>query len=149
MFNKSVFGNMAVLLLLAFASTGSQAADKHDNNAAAARTRVVFQVSDDDAKKWNLTLNNVNNAQQDLGAANVDIEVVAYGPGINMLKFESPVAERIDAAIKAGVKIAACENSMKALKLAKPDMDASIGYVPAGVTEIIKRQYEGYAYIRP
>lgn len=135
--------------MLAFVSSGSQAADNHDSQAVAGRARVVFQVSDDDAKKWNLTLNNVKNMQQDLGAANVEIEVVAYGPGINMFKFESTVAERIDEAIKSGVKVVACENSMKALKLVKSDMMSSIGYVPAGVTEIIKREYEGYAYIRP
>jgi intracellular sulfur oxidation DsrE/DsrF family protein len=135
--------------MLAFVSSVSQAADNHDNKAVAGRAKVVFQVSDDDAKKWNLTLNNVKNMQQDLGAANVEIEVVAYGPGINMFKFESTVAERIDEAIKSGVKIVACENSMKALKLVKSDMMASIGYVPAGVTEIIKREYEGFAYIRP
>ncbi len=135
--------------MLAFASSGSQAADNHDSHPVAGRAKVVFQVSDDDAKKWNLTLNNVKNMQQDLGAANVEIEVVAYGPGINMFKFESTVAERIDEAIKSGVKVVACENSMKALKLGKSDMMSSIGYVPAGVTEIIRREYEGYAYIRP
>src|SRR5512135_3332375 len=126
--------------MLAFVSSGSQAADNQDSHAVAGRARVVFQVSDDDAKKWNLTLNNVKNMQQDLGAANVEIEIVAYGPGINMFKFESTVAGRIDEAIKSGVKVVACENSMKALKLGKSDMMSSIGYVPAGVTEIIKRE---------
>jgi hypothetical protein len=57
-----------------------------------AQAKVVFQVSDNDAAKWNLTLNNVRNVQTDLGADKVSIEVVAYGPGINMLKMDSPVA---------------------------------------------------------
>ncbi len=50
------------------------------------RARVVIQVSDADQGKWNLALNNAKNIQTDLGAANVDIEIVAYGPGIGMLK---------------------------------------------------------------
>lgn len=143
--------NIAAFLVLAFAlfSPNLQAADTHENKTAPARTRVVFQVSDDDAKKWNLALNNVKNVQQELGAANVDIEVVAYGPGIGMLKFESSVAERVDEAVKSGVKIVACENTMKAQKLAKADMMSTIAYVPAGVIEIIRKQNEGYAYIRP
>jgi intracellular sulfur oxidation DsrE/DsrF family protein len=143
--------NIAAFLVLAFAlfSPGLQAADTHENKTASARTRVVFQVSDDDAKKWNLALNNVKNVQQELGAANVDIEVVAYGPGINMLKFESSVGERVDEAVKSGVKIVACENTMKAQKLVKADMMSAIAYVPAGVIEIIRKQNEGYAYIRP
>jgi intracellular sulfur oxidation DsrE/DsrF family protein len=147
----SMLKNIAAFLVLAFAlfSPGLQAADTHENKTASARTRVVFQVSDDDAKKWNLALNNVKNVQQELGAANVDIEVVAYGPGINMLKFESSVGERVDEAVKSGVKIVACENTMKAQKLVKADMMSAIAYVPAGVIEIIRKQNEGYAYIRP
>jgi intracellular sulfur oxidation DsrE/DsrF family protein len=148
---RSGLRNIAVALVLAFTlfSPGLHAADTHENATASARTRVVFQISDDDAKKWNLAFNNVKNVQQELGAANVDIEVVAYGPGIGMLKFESSVAERVEEAVKSGVKIVACENTMKAQKLGKADMMSSIGYVPAGVIEIIKKQNEGYAYIRP
>ena len=147
----SVLKKIASLVVLAVAlfSPALQAADTHENNATSARTRVVFQVSDDDAKKWNLALNNVKNVQQELGEANVDIEVVAYGPGIGMLKFESAVAERVDEAVKSGVKIVACENTMKAQKLGKADMMSSIAYVPAGVIELIRKQNEGFAYIRP
>src|SRR5215831_95799 len=66
------------------------------------RNRIVIQVSDGDAAKWNLALNNARNLQTDLGAANVQIEIVAYGPGIGMLKLDSPVATRITEAKDAG-----------------------------------------------
>ena len=56
---------------------------------------------------------------------------------------------RIAAALAAGVAVVACENTMKAQKLARDDMLPQISYVPAGVTELMKRQKEGYAYIRP
>src|SRR5580765_2974822 len=49
---------------------------------APAKARVIVQVSDDDPAKWNLALNNVRNLQSDLGPANVEIELVSYGPGI-------------------------------------------------------------------
>ena len=39
--------------------------------AAMAQNKVVFQVSDADIAKWNLTMNNVRNVQQDLGADKV------------------------------------------------------------------------------
>ncbi|GGC72799.1 DsrE family protein [Undibacterium terreum] len=113
------------------------------------RSKVVFQVSDNDEGKWNLTLNNVKNIQAALGAANVDIEIVAYGPGISMLKFDTPVGNRLQEALQAKVKIAACENTMAAQKLRKEDMAPSISYVPAGIVEIIKLQQQGYAYIKP
>jgi len=47
------------------------------------------------------------------------------------------------------VKVVACENTMKNMKLTKADMMPTIGYVPAGVVEIMNKQKEGYAYIRP
>lgn len=116
---------------------------------ATPREKVVFQVSVGDSKTWNLTLNNAKNVQQELGSDNVDVEIVVYGPGIGMLKFDSIVANRIDEAVADGVRIVACENTMKAQHLTRDDMLASAGFVPAGVVELMKRQKEGYAYIRP
>ena len=115
----------------------------------AQRNRVVIQVSDADPGKWNLALNNARNLQADLGAANVDVEVVAYGPGIGMLKIDSPVGGRVDEATTAGVKVVACEITMKGQKLTRTDMLNGIGYVPAGVVELMSRQQQGWAYIRP
>jgi intracellular sulfur oxidation DsrE/DsrF family protein len=117
--------------------------------AAEPKNRVVMQVSDGDATKWNLALNNARNLQADLGAANVEIEIVAYGPGLGMLKRDSSVATRVDEALTSGVKVVACENTMRAQKLTQPDMLPSIGYVGAGVVEIMQRQQQGWSYLRP
>ena len=117
--------------------------------ASVAATKVVIQVSDGDAAKWNLALNNAKNAQQELGADKVQIEIVAYGPGIGMLKLESPTGARVADAMKANVRVVACENTMRGQKLGKEDMLPAISYVPAGVTEIMKKQGEGWAYLRP
>jgi len=87
--------------------------------------------------------------QDDVGAANVDIAIVAYGPGIGMLKLDSPSASRVADTIKANVRVVACENTMRAQKITKDDMLPAISYVPAGVTEIMKKQGEGWAYLRP
>lgn len=116
---------------------------------AAPANRIVVQVSDNDPGKWNLALNNARNIQTDLGAGNVAIEIVAYGPGINMLKMDSPVAGRVDEALGAGVKVVACENTMRNAKLTKADMMNNVGYVPAGVVEIMQKQQKGWAYLRP
>jgi intracellular sulfur oxidation DsrE/DsrF family protein len=116
---------------------------------APAKARVIVQVSDDDPAKWNLALNNVRNLQSDLGPANVEIELVSYGPGIGMLLANSSVAPRVEEALAAGVKVVACENTMKGRKLARKDMQDGISYVPAGVVELVQKQQQGYAYLRP
>lgn len=116
---------------------------------AAEKAKMVIQVSDNDPAKWNLALNNARNIQKDLGQANVELEIVAYGPGINMLKAESEVGNRINETVESGVKVLACENTMRNQKLKKDDMLASIIYAPAGVIEILQRQNQGWAYLRP
>ena len=117
--------------------------------AAAARSKLIIQVSDPDPKKWGLALNNAKNVQQDLGKDNVEIELVAYGPGIGMLKLDSEVGGRVTEAIGDGVKVVACENTMTNQKIARDDMLPKIGYVKAGVVEIMQKQQQGYAYLRP
>ncbi len=115
----------------------------------AGRHKVVFQVSDNDAAKWNLALNNIRNIQQDLGRENVDIELIAYGPGLNMLKLDSTVAARVAETLGNGAGIFACENTMRSQKLGKDALLPNIGFVKAGVTALMMRQREGWAYIRP
>jgi len=116
---------------------------------AADKAKMVVQVSDSNPATWNLALNNIKNVQKDLGKDNVELELVAYGPGIGMLKADSEVANRIDDAVDSGVHVMACQNTMRGQKLTKEDMNAKIGYVPSGVVEILRRQQEGYAYLRP
>jgi len=134
----------ALVVLLAVGIAPAQA-----QQASGSKSKVVLQVSDGDAAKWNLALNNARNLQADLGAANVDIEIVAYGPGIGMLKADSAVGGRVDEALASGVKVVACENTMRGQKLTKPDMLPNVGYVAAGVVEIMQKQQQGWAYIRP
>ena len=111
--------------------------------------RVVIQVSDADPGKWKLALSNARNVQQDLGAKNVQIEIVAYGPGIDMLKSESEAEPGVVQAMTDGVKVVACENTMRNRKLKREDMQGGIGYVGAGVVEIMEKQRAGWSYIRP
>ena len=117
--------------------------------AAGVKHKVIFQVSDNDPAKWNLALNNVTNIQQDLGRDNVEIEVVAYGPGLPMLKLDSAVSSRVSDALAQGARIVACENTMTNTKTTRADMLPNITYVKAGVVELMVKQQQGYSYIRP
>lgn len=114
-----------------------------------AKYRVVFQVSDNDPAKWNLALNNAKNVQNDLGKENVEIEIVAYGPGLNMLKAESAVAGRVNGALDDNVAVVACDNTMHNMKLTNADLIGGIGHVKAGVVRLMERQRQGWSYIRP
>jgi len=114
---------------------------------AAGASKVVLQVSDDNPQKWNLAINNANNVLK--AAPGSEIEIVVYGPGIGMLTKDSKVSARVTKAVNDGVKVVACQNTMKAKKLSQDQMNMSIGYVPAGVIQIMTRQGQGWAYVRP
>ena len=116
---------------------------------AAPKHRVIFQVTDNDPVKWQLTLTNALNVQMDLGRNNVQIEILAYGPGLPMLNAESKVADRLAQALDNNVELIACENTMRTMKVSRDDMYYGIKYVETGVSHLMKRQREGWAYIRP
>lgn len=129
---------------IAHAQSGS-----HQSAQKLERYKVVLQVSDADPAKWNLALNNAQNVQQELGKGKVDVEIVAYGPGLGMLKQDSKVAGRLAQAMDNDVGLMACEITMRNIKVTRDDMYSGISYVDAGVVHIMKRQREGWAYVRP
>jgi intracellular sulfur oxidation DsrE/DsrF family protein len=144
---KTVLVLMAAVLLAVSQTTFAQPAQAAQH--APVKNKLVMQVSDADPGKWNLALNNARNVQADIGKDNVEVEIVVYGPGIGMLKRDSAVSSRIDEAMTSGVAVVACENTMAGQKLTKADMLPHIGYVAAGVVEIMQKQQQGWAYIRP
>ncbi len=113
------------------------------------KVNIVIQVTDNNPAKWNLALNNAKNLQKTFGKKNTTIEVVAYGPGLNMLRFDSAVSSRLGTIAAQGIKIAACGNTMKSMHLTLADLSPAVYEVPAGAVEIVRREREGYAYLRP
>ncbi len=117
--------------------------------AASTRRGVVFQVTEAGPSQWMLVLNNMRNLQAELGADGVEIELVAFGPGVMMLKADSPVVQPLAQALHAGMRAVACQHTMQAFKLTPPDMQAQVGFVPSGVTQVVRMQQQGWAYVRP
>jgi hypothetical protein len=130
-------------------ASGAIGADDGAAKAQSPKHKLVMQMSDADPMRWNLGLNNAQNVQEQLGKSNVDIEIVAYGPGLGMLKLDSQASQRIDEALKRGVKLVACENTMDRQKLSKADVLPNIGYARSGVVEMMEKQEQGYSYVRP
>lgn len=137
------------LCLLSVNASSAMAEQVFSPKAVKAHHKVVFQVADGDTQKWNLTLVNALNVIAELGKHNVAIEMVVYGPAIDMLKLESEVAPRVDEVISNGVNVVACENTMHGERLTPADMLPDLNYTRTGVVYLMEKQKEGYAYIRP
>ena len=114
----------------------------------AKKHRVIFHVTDDVEWKWNQALNNAANLQNVVGKDKVQIEIVVNGPGLNMMKFDSAVGNRMEAAIKNGIDLLACGATMKAAKVEKKDLFPGVKVVPGGVVQIMERQEQGWTYIK-
>ncbi|RMD49426.1 MAG: hypothetical protein D6832_01785 [Alphaproteobacteria bacterium] len=118
---------------------------------------VAFHVDQNDPKVMNMTLNNVKNVTRYFKKKGdeVVIEVVAYGPGLNMyIPGKSPVEQRIStmALEMDNITFSACGNT-------KRKMEKKIGHelklldeaqvVPSGVARLVELSEQGYVYIRP
>jgi uncharacterized protein len=127
----------------------SQTSPQATSSKASQPSKLVIQVSDAEPAKWNLALNNARNVQEELGAKNVEIEIVAYGPGLGMLKKDAVTSGRLDEATLAGIKVVACENTMRNQKLTRADIHPAASYASSGVVQLMTRQSQGWSYIRP
>ena len=120
-------------------------------------TRIAIHVDDNDPKRMNMALNNAANVQKyyDGVGEEVEIRIVAYGPGLHMLRSDtSPVADRIATMSLElpSLTFAACGNTHAAMS-AKADKEVELldeaEMVPSGVVELVELQKDGWAYIRP
>jgi intracellular sulfur oxidation DsrE/DsrF family protein len=145
--HKGYLALLGLIALLAAAPAAAQKAAAVTGDTQAPQNRMVFQINEDDTRKWNTVLANLNNVQEELGK--VDIAVVVIGPGLGMLKADALTANRVQDAMSAGVRFVACGNSMQAQHLTKDDMIDGIEYAKAGYVEVMRLQKAGYAYIRP
>lgn len=147
---RVVIAFLAVILGIGLSGvSGAWAGEKPAADKPATPYRVVFAVTVNDQHIWNEVFGNFHNIQAALGPENVEIEMVVYSDAIAMLKFDSLVFNKVEQALKEGVKIVACENTMKAQNISRDEMLPNIGYVEAGIVELIKLQNAGWAYVKP
>lgn len=138
-----------LLVSLALPVATSVAAAEPSSQAPACATRYDVVIGVGDKAKVGPALANAANMQKAFGAACVNIEMVNYSSAVTMLSPMSPLASEIKDALKNGVHIVACQNSLNKFKLTGDDMFPGITTVPSGVAEIIKRQKQGYQYLNP
>ncbi|HEY4921592.1 MAG TPA: hypothetical protein VII40_15930 [Xanthobacteraceae bacterium] len=121
--------------------------------------RVVIQVDQNDADVMNMALNNAKNVIEYYRAQheNADVEIVAYGPGLNMLRDDtSPVKDRIkqlkEVSFPSNITFSACNNTKQAMEKREGHPITIIpqaGMVPAGVVRIMTLEEQGWSYVRP
>lgn len=144
---------MKALLICLFALPLLVVSKEPEEKAAPKSYRVVFEVSVDGVENWEGALRNAQNARKALGESATTIEIVAHGKGIGLLLSKTGTAhpelkEKLKTLHGEGVVFAACENTMARMKLVKQDLDPAAVTVDSGVAEVVRKQTEGWAYIK-
>jgi intracellular sulfur oxidation DsrE/DsrF family protein len=137
-----------LIALSLFASISSAA----DSDKPFAEKHVVLQISDDDPGKQTLVLNVANNLIKHYGQDKVDVEIVAFGPGLRLLFKDNDNKGRISGLVDSGVRFAACSNTVAAMGKAlghPPELNQSATTVSAGVVRIVDLVADGYTLIKP
>ncbi len=144
-------------LLLATLLWGITSFNVPSEAADAVRHRVAIHVDQNDPAVMNLALNNAVNVVQHYSSAReeVEIEIVAYGPGLHMLRDDtSPVKARVKSIGESmpNVAFTACGNTRDAMQKAEGKdvpLVSQANVVPAGVVRLMELQEKGWSYVRP
>jgi hypothetical protein len=140
----------AVALSIALASSAPAADGKTH--------RIAIQIDQNDPAVMNLVLNNATNVIEHYRAKGeeADVEIVVYGPGLNMLRADtSPVQDRLKhlKQVAAGkIQFSACNNTKQNMEKAEGHaipIVAEATVVPSGVVRLMELQEQGWSYVRP
>lgn len=117
-----------------------------------AEHKIVLQLSDGDAKKQALVLSVANNLLKAYGPDKIAIEVVAFGPGIDLLLAGSERRKQVESLIAQGVRFDICLNTVDTIEREtgkRPEFIQAATPVQVGVAQILFLAENGYTLVRP
>lgn len=114
--------------------------------------RLVIQINKNDPELQDHVLSNIVNLQKHFGMDAIEIEVVAYGPGIWFLTNKSPHKQRIESLLLQNVVFTACGNTLDTIEAKdgkRPTLIEDVDTAQAGIARIMERQNQGWNYLSP
>jgi uncharacterized protein len=117
-----------------------------------AEHRIVLQLSDNDPKKQGLVISVANNLLKLYDPDKVAIEVVAFGPGIDLLRTDSANRKLVESLVAQGVRFDVCLNTVDTIEREtghRPDIIPAAIPVQVGVGQILSLTENGYTLVRP
>jgi uncharacterized protein len=149
------------VLLAGFATVGTpfapaimgwQRAVAQDADKPFAEHHLVLQLSDSDQKKQALVISVAYNLLKFYGLDRIAIEVVTFGPGIDLVRADSPKRSLVDSLVAQGVRFDVCMNTVETIERTtgkRPPLNPKAIPVQAGVAQILALTEKGYTLVRP
>jgi len=117
-----------------------------------AEHKVVLQLSDNDPKKQGLVISVASNLMKHYDPDKVAVEIVAFGPGIELLKPDNANRKLVESLVAQGARVDICLNTVDTIERdtgKRPDYIATATPVQVGVAQILLLTENGYTLVRP
>jgi intracellular sulfur oxidation DsrE/DsrF family protein len=140
------------LTILTAAATPTRAQQAPLQDKPFAEHKVVLQLSDDDPRKQRLVLSVASNLMKFYDPDKVAVEIVAFGPGIDLLKPENPNRKLVESLVAQGGRVDICLNTVDTVERdtgRRPEFIAAATPVQVGVAQILLLTENGYTLVRP
>jgi uncharacterized protein len=143
---------LAAALLIATFSTLARAQQVPLQDKPFAEHKIVLQLSDNDPKKQGMVISVANNLMKFYDPDKVAVEIVAFGPGIDLLRPENPNRKLVESLVAQGARIDICLNTVDTLEREtgkRPEFISAATPVQVGVAQILFLTENGYTLVRP
>lgn len=151
-FPLPTWARILALGLLAIIAAGLPARADEATDKPFAEHHLVLQLSDSGSEKEGLVISTANNLLKFYGPDRIAIEVVTFGPGIDLLKADSPNRAYVDSLVAQGVRFDVCLNTVETIERRsgkRPELNPNAVPVQAGVARILALAEKGYTLVRP
>ncbi len=139
-------------LLIAAAAPDIRAQQAPLQDKPFAEHKIVLQLSDNDPKKQGLVISVASNLMKFYDPDKVAVEIVAFGPGIDLLRPENPNRKLVESLVAQGARVDICLNTVDTLERdtgKRPDYISAATPVQVGVAQILLLTENGYTLVRP
>jgi len=137
-------------MMAAVPPAGAQPAPLQDKPFA--EHRIALQLSDNDPKKQGLVISIAYNLLKAYDPDKIAIEVVTFGPGIDLLRPENGNRKLVESLVAQGVRFDVCLNTVDTIEREtghRPDIIPAATPVQVGVGQILTLTENGYTLVRP
>ena len=146
------FGSTVMAALLAATVSSARAEQAPLPDKPFAEHRIVLQLSDEDSKKQSLVISIAYNLLKFYDPDKVAIEVVTFGPGIDLLRPDNGNRKLVESLVAQGVRFDVCLNTVDTIERdtgKRPEFIAVATPVQVGVGQILSLTENGYTLVRP
>ncbi|CAN5396207.1 hypothetical protein BH10PSE11_BH10PSE11_00360 [soil metagenome] len=145
---------LAVLVSVSSQPAGAQTKAKSQAPADKpfAEHFIALQLSDSDPKKERLILSVASNLQKAYGQDKIAIEVVTFGPGIDLLRDTNENRQLVDSLATQGIRFDVCGNTLDTIEREtgkRPTINPRAIEVKVGVGHLLTLSEGGYTVVRP